>query len=121
MKKLGQSITTLFHSLQKTSESGTVSDRITDLKTKLEEVTTMIVDLGKQTDGTENLGDMVESELTTMDKAIEEAASRIQVRYTSLHGGKIIVLRLQRSKLYNYLLKIIRRKCCQNPALPIRA
>lgn len=53
----------------------------------------MIVDLGKQTDGTENLGDMVESELTTMDKAIEEAASRIQVRYTSLHGGKIIVLK----------------------------
>ncbi|XP_041774626.1 huntingtin-interacting protein 1-related protein isoform X6 [Anopheles merus] len=78
LKKLGQSITTLFQSLQKTSESGTVSDRITDLKAKLEEVTTMIVDLGKQTDGTENLGDMVESELTTMDKAIEEAASRIQ-------------------------------------------
>ncbi|XP_049295934.1 huntingtin-interacting protein 1-related protein isoform X2 [Anopheles funestus] len=78
LKKLGQSITTLFQSLQKTSESGTVSERITDLKVKLEEVTTMIVDLGKQTDGTENLGDMVESELSSMDKAIEEAASRIQ-------------------------------------------
>uniref|UniRef100_A0A182LXA7 I/LWEQ domain-containing protein n=2 Tax=Anopheles culicifacies TaxID=139723 RepID=A0A182LXA7_9DIPT len=78
LKKLGQSITTLFQSLQKTSESNTVSDRITELKVKLEEVTTMIVDLGKQTDGTENLGDMVESELSSMDKAIEEAASRIQ-------------------------------------------
>ncbi|XP_050073537.1 huntingtin-interacting protein 1 isoform X6 [Anopheles maculipalpis] len=78
LKKLGQSITTLFQSLQKTSEANTVSERITDLKVQLEEVTTMIVDLGKQTDGTENLGDMVESELTSMDKAIEEAASRIQ-------------------------------------------
>uniref|UniRef100_A0A182NNG3 4-hydroxyphenylpyruvate dioxygenase n=1 Tax=Anopheles dirus TaxID=7168 RepID=A0A182NNG3_9DIPT len=64
--------------LQKTSEASTVTERITDLKAKLEEVTTMIVDLGKQTDGTENLGDMVESELSSMDKAIEEAASRIQ-------------------------------------------
>ncbi|XP_035912484.1 huntingtin-interacting protein 1 isoform X5 [Anopheles stephensi] len=78
LKKLGQSITTLFQSLQKTSEAGTVSERITDLKVQLEEVTAMIVDLGKQTDGTENLGDMVESELSSMDKAIEEAASRIQ-------------------------------------------
>ncbi|XP_052896699.1 huntingtin-interacting protein 1-related protein isoform X2 [Anopheles moucheti] len=78
LKKLGQSITTLFQSLQKTSEASTVSEHITDLKVKLEEVTTMIVDLGKQTDGTENLGDMVESELSSMDKAIEEAASRIQ-------------------------------------------
>ncbi|XP_058126010.1 huntingtin-interacting protein 1 isoform X1 [Anopheles coustani] len=78
IKKLGQSITQLFQSLQKTSESSMVSERITDLKQKLEEVTTMIVDLGKQTDGTENLGDMVETELSSMDKAIEEAAAQIQ-------------------------------------------
>uniref|UniRef100_A0A182Q8N4 I/LWEQ domain-containing protein n=1 Tax=Anopheles farauti TaxID=69004 RepID=A0A182Q8N4_9DIPT len=78
LKKLGQSITTLFQALQKTSEASTVSERIAALKTQLEDVTTMIVDLGKQTDGTENLGDMVESELSSMDKAIEEAASRIQ-------------------------------------------
>ncbi|XP_035789603.1 huntingtin-interacting protein 1-like isoform X2 [Anopheles albimanus] len=78
IKKLGHSITSLFQALQKTSESDTVSERVTDLKLKLEQVTTMIVDLGKQTDGTENLGDMVESELSSMDKAIEEAAAQIQ-------------------------------------------
>uniref|UniRef100_A0A2M4BAD3 Putative actin-binding protein n=1 Tax=Anopheles marajoara TaxID=58244 RepID=A0A2M4BAD3_9DIPT len=78
IKKLGQSITSLFQALQKTSESDTVSERVTDLKSKLEQVTTMIVDLGKQTDGTENLGDMVETELSSMDKAIEEAAAQIQ-------------------------------------------
>ncbi|XP_049544175.1 huntingtin-interacting protein 1 isoform X3 [Anopheles darlingi] len=78
IKKLGQSITSLFQALQKTSESDAVSERVTDLKSKLEQVTTMIVDLGKQTDGTENLGDMVESELSSMDKAIEEAAAQIQ-------------------------------------------
>ncbi|XP_053673129.1 huntingtin-interacting protein 1-related protein [Anopheles nili] len=78
LKKLGQSINTLFQALQKTSEASTVSERISDLKIKLEEITSMIVDLGKQTDGTENLGDMVESELSSMDKAIEEAASRIE-------------------------------------------
>ncbi|XP_058055147.1 huntingtin-interacting protein 1 isoform X4 [Anopheles bellator] len=78
IKKLGLSITSLFQALQKTSESDTVSERVKDLKLKLEQVTTMIVDLGKQTDGTENLGDMVESELSSMDKAIEEAASQIE-------------------------------------------
>uniref|UniRef100_A0A182J915 I/LWEQ domain-containing protein n=1 Tax=Anopheles atroparvus TaxID=41427 RepID=A0A182J915_ANOAO len=78
IKTLGLSITHLFQALQKTSESSMVSERITDLKQKLEEVTTMIVALGKQTDGTENLGDMVETELSSMDKAIEEAAAQIQ-------------------------------------------
>lgn len=73
------SITGLFQSLQKTSESANVSEKITDLKTKLQAVTEMIGDLSKQTDGTENLGDLVENELTSMDKAIEEAASQIEV------------------------------------------
>lgn len=39
----------------------------------------MIGDLSKQSDGTENLGDLVENELTSMDKAIEEAAAQIEV------------------------------------------
>lgn len=78
IKELSGSITGLFQSLQKTSESANVSEKITDLKTKLQAVTEMIGDLSKQTDGTENLGDLVENELTSMDKAIEEAASQIE-------------------------------------------
>ncbi|XP_055601255.1 huntingtin-interacting protein 1 isoform X9 [Uranotaenia lowii] len=78
IKELGSSITGLFQSLQKTSESDTVGAKIADLRAKLQRVTEMIGDLGKQTDGTENLGDLVENELSSMDKAIEEAASQIE-------------------------------------------
>nr|XP_029720881.1 huntingtin-interacting protein 1-like isoform X1 [Aedes albopictus]XP_029720882.1 huntingtin-interacting protein 1-like isoform X1 [Aedes albopictus] len=78
IKELSGSITGLFQSLQKTSESANVSEKITDLKTKLQAVTEMIGDLSKQSDGTENLGDLVENELSSMDKAIEEAASQIE-------------------------------------------
>ncbi|XP_062561752.1 huntingtin-interacting protein 1 isoform X2 [Armigeres subalbatus] len=78
IKELSGSITGLFQSLQKTSESANVSEKITDLKAKLHAVTEMIGDLSKQSDGTENLGDLVENELTSMDKAIEEAAAQIE-------------------------------------------
>lgn len=37
----------------------------------------MIGDLSKKTDSTELIGEMVESELANMDKAIEEAANKI--------------------------------------------
>uniref|UniRef100_A0A1Q3FJE9 Putative actin-binding protein n=1 Tax=Culex tarsalis TaxID=7177 RepID=A0A1Q3FJE9_CULTA len=78
IKQLGGSIASLFQSLQKTSESDAVGEKITDLKDKLQAVTNMIGDLSKQTDGTENLGDLVENELSSMDKAIEEAAAQIE-------------------------------------------
>ncbi|XP_038112693.1 huntingtin-interacting protein 1 isoform X4 [Culex quinquefasciatus] len=78
VKQLGGSIASLFQSLQKTSESDAVGEKIVDLKDKLQAVTDMIGDLSKQTDGTENLGDLVENELSSMDKAIEEAAAQIE-------------------------------------------
>ncbi|EDS42262.1 huntingtin interacting protein [Culex quinquefasciatus] len=78
VKQLGGSIASLFQSLQKTSESDAVGEKIIDLKDKLQAVTDMIGDLSKQTDGTENLGDLVENELSSMDKAIEEAAAQIE-------------------------------------------
>uniref|UniRef100_A0A1Q3FKY2 Putative actin-binding protein n=1 Tax=Culex tarsalis TaxID=7177 RepID=A0A1Q3FKY2_CULTA len=78
IKQLGGSIASLFQSLQKTSESDAVGEKIGDLKDKLQAVTNMIGDLSKQTDGTENLGDLVENELSSMDKAIEEAAAQIE-------------------------------------------
>lgn len=54
-----------------------MNTKITDLKDKLDKVITMIGDLSKKTDSTEILADLVESELASMDKAIEEAALRI--------------------------------------------
>ncbi|XP_055533824.1 huntingtin-interacting protein 1 isoform X2 [Wyeomyia smithii] len=78
IKELGGSIAGLFQSLHKTSESDCVATKIVDLRSKLQKVTSMIGDLSKQTDGTENLGDLVENELSSMDKAIEEAAAQIE-------------------------------------------
>ncbi|XP_055619994.1 huntingtin-interacting protein 1 isoform X2 [Toxorhynchites rutilus septentrionalis] len=78
IRELNSSITSLFQSLHKTSESDAVGAKIADLKLKLQKVTEMIGDLSKQTDGTENLGDLVENELSSMDKAIEEAATQIE-------------------------------------------
>ncbi|XP_058465660.1 huntingtin-interacting protein 1 isoform X3 [Malaya genurostris] len=78
IKELSGSIADLFQSLHKTSESDSVGSKIADLRAKLLKVTELIGDLSKQTDGTENLGDLVENELSSMDKAIEEAAAQIE-------------------------------------------
>ncbi|XP_058838114.1 huntingtin-interacting protein 1 isoform X2 [Topomyia yanbarensis] len=78
IKELAGSIAGLFQSLHKTSESDSVGSKIADLRGKLQKVTELIGELSKQTDGTENLGDLVENELSSMDKAIEEAAAQIE-------------------------------------------
>ncbi|XP_063708138.1 huntingtin-interacting protein 1 isoform X2 [Culicoides brevitarsis] len=77
IKDLDKGITNLFKSLHTLSEASNVPSQITEVKEKLEKVTNMIGDLSKKTDSTELLAEMVESELAGMDKAIEEAASRI--------------------------------------------
>lgn len=77
LKELGQGITDLFEALHNPKESKNVGGKITKLKSQLDKVTTMIGDLSKQTDSTELIADLVESELAGMDKAIEEAANRI--------------------------------------------
>lgn len=51
--------------------------QIDDLKDKLYKMTNMIGDLSNNNDQIEKLGDMVEMELTSMDKAITEAAKKI--------------------------------------------
>lgn len=53
--------------------------RIDAVREKLQTITTMIHDLSKKTDGTEIIADIIESELSSMDKAIEEAAQSIEV------------------------------------------
>ena len=76
----------------------------------------MIGDLSKQTDGTENLGDLVENELSSMDKAIEEAAAQIEVKnviptpagLVGWFGG----LRVLRRTLIDVDTCVIQFQCC---------
>lgn len=68
----------LFVALLSTTESE-VQNRIADVKGKLQTITTMIHELSKQSQSGEDIGEIIERELSTMDKAIEEAASRIEV------------------------------------------
>lgn len=53
-----------------------------EAKEKLEEVASLAENINQSLLGekAENLDEMLESEMSTMDKAIEEAANRIQVR-----------------------------------------
>lgn len=57
----------------------------------MQTITTMIHDLGKKTEGTEIIADIIESELSTMDKAIEEAAISIEVTISKDTSNRIYV------------------------------
>ncbi|KAJ6648913.1 Huntingtin-interacting protein 1 [Pseudolycoriella hygida] len=79
MKKWNQNVLDLFNSLRNAhSDSNAVKSLIENVKKQLQDVTAMIHDLSKKSDGTELAGDVIEEELAGMDKAIEEAASRIE-------------------------------------------
>lgn len=70
----------LFSSLLVPAESGNVGDRISAVKGKLSDITSQIHTVSKKPDSTEAIADSIETELLGMDKAIEEAAARIEVR-----------------------------------------
>lgn len=69
----------LFAALENSNESASAKLRIVDVKTELQAISTMIHDLSKKLNDNEMVGDIIESELTGMDKAIEEAAAKIEV------------------------------------------
>lgn len=71
----------LFSSLQSTKESAVVQTKIDEVKSQLQKITSMIHDLSKQSESGEDIGEIIETELASMDKAIEEAAARIEVNY----------------------------------------
>ncbi|XP_055855780.1 huntingtin-interacting protein 1 [Episyrphus balteatus] len=77
LKTLDTDINAMFQTLLQLSEPSVVLPKIVALKEKLTSITGMIHDLSTKSDATGQLGDLVESELATMDKAIEEAASKI--------------------------------------------
>lgn len=79
MKKWNQNVLELFNSLRDVhSDTGVVKTYIENVKKQLQSITSMIHDLSKKSNSTELVGDVIEAELAGMDKAIEEAANRIE-------------------------------------------
>lgn len=79
MKKWNRNVLDLFNSLKNThGDTGAVKTSIDSVRKQLQNITSMIHDLGKKSDSTELVGDIIEQELAGMDKAIEEAANRIE-------------------------------------------
>lgn len=74
IKGFGQSTSTFFESLHTSSKSNLVNPQIDELKEKLYKITNMVGDLSNNNDDIDQLGDMVEKELSSMDKAIEEVS-----------------------------------------------
>lgn len=79
IKKWNTNALELFAALLSTEESVEVQKHIDDVKRMLQNITTMIHDLSKQSESGEDIGEIIERELSGMDKAIEEAAARIEV------------------------------------------
>lgn len=59
------------------SEPDAVKENVEKLKAKLYLITNMIGDIGSNKDELDKLEDMVEKELNSMDRAVEEAAKKI--------------------------------------------
>lgn len=79
IKKWNSTALDLFAALLSTDESVNVQNRIDEVKKMLQKITTMIHELSKQSESSEDIGDIIERELSGMDKAIEEAAAKIEV------------------------------------------
>lgn len=77
IKNIDKDINSMFEALKELSAPEVVLPRVVALEEKLERITSMIHDLSKKPDDSSQLGDLVETELATMDEAIEEAASKI--------------------------------------------
>lgn len=74
---MDKDINLMFQAMLQLSKPSIVVPKIIILKEKLNGLTSMVHDLSKKSDDSGQLGDLVEFELATMDKAIEEAASKI--------------------------------------------
>lgn len=77
-KQLGESAANLLKSLRTKND---LQSNLENVKTKLDAISTLADTINGSLQGAtaENLADMLEGEMIAMDKAIEEAANRIQV------------------------------------------
>lgn len=74
IKNFGLCTSKFFEALHSSNKSDQVNSQVDELKEKLYKITNMIGDLSNNNDALEieALGDLVEKELSGMDKAIEE-------------------------------------------------
>jgi hypothetical protein len=72
IKNFGLCTSQFFETLYTSSKSEQVNSQVDDLKEKLLKITNMIGNLSNNNDDIDQLGDLVEKELSGMDKAIEE-------------------------------------------------
>lgn len=77
IKEYGNSIIELFNLLLNDSDVESVKTKVADLKNKLYSITNMVGDISSNKDELDKLEDMVEKELNSMDRAVEEAAKKI--------------------------------------------
>ena len=80
-KLVGTSALNLLASIKNGNKADDVASNVTTVKARVAEVANLIEKLTDtlKGDSAEMVGDLVESELASMDKAIEEAAGRIEV------------------------------------------
>lgn len=78
IKSWSHLVAELFSCLHNGAEPAEVTSGIDGVREKLQTITAMIHDLSKKTDGTEIIADIIETELSSMDKAIEEASLSIE-------------------------------------------
>lgn len=81
IKKWNSNALELFVALLTIDDPVGVQKRIDEVKRMLRNLMTMIHELCKQSESCDDIGELMEKELGTMDKAIEEAAARIEVNY----------------------------------------
>jgi huntingtin interacting protein 1 len=85
-KLVGSSALNLLASIKNQNKADDVATNVITVNCRVAEVAELIEKLTNalKGDSAEVVGDMVESELASMDKAIEEAANRIEVSMKSL-------------------------------------
>jgi len=100
-KLVGTSALNLLASIKNQNKADDVAGNVTTVKIRVAEVADLIEKLtdALKGDSAEMIGDLVESELVTMDKAIEEAAGRIEVSimsvvYYFVKGHQIVYIML---------------------------
>lgn len=77
IKKWNNDALELFNCLIESPQ--TVDSKVADVNKRLQEITTLIHRLSKESESNGDVGMTIESELAGMDKAIEEAAAKIEV------------------------------------------
>jgi huntingtin interacting protein 1 len=85
-KLVGTSALNLLASIKNRNKADDVAGNVAAVKVRVTEVADLIEKLtdALKGDSAEMIGDLVESELASMDKAIEEAAGRIEVSIKSV-------------------------------------